>query len=290
MSNQSLRGLTIAVTRPRDQAAQLAQRIEQVGGTPLLFPLLDIAAVQDIKALHEQISRLGKVDLAIFISPNAVRYGIAAIRATGVLSHLPNQLLPPWRGKVGMGVEPCGIETSTTSLALPLQEGGELKIATVGQGSAKALRELGITNVIAPTERFDSEGLLALPELQNVAGWRVMIFRGDGGRELLGDTFKARGATVEYVTCYQRSKPHLDVQLLLKAKPDAISVSSSEALGYLWQTLDSNARAALRGTSLFVPHERIAVLAREQGWQHVHLTGSGDDGLVSALMAWSSEN
>jgi uroporphyrinogen-III synthase len=253
MSNQPLRGLTIAVTRPRDQAAQLAQRIEQAGGVPLLFPLLDIAAVQDTKALQEKISRLGHFNLAIFISPNAVQYGIAAIRAAGAT--------PP-----------------------------SLKIATVGQGSAKALRELGISNVIAPTEHFDSEGLLDLPELKNVAGWRVMIFRGDGGRELLGDTLKARGATVEYAACYQRSKSQLDMQALLKAKPDAISVTSTEALGYLWQTLDGNARSALRGTSLFVPHERIAGLAREQGWQHVHLTGSGDDGLLSALMAWSSEN
>jgi len=265
MSNQSLRGLTIAVTRPRDQAAQLAQRIEQAGGVPLLFPLLDIAAVQDTKALHEQISRLAQFNLIIFISPNAVSYGIVAIRAACKINRAPDPFLRHCRG------------------------GGELKVATVGQGSAKALRELGITNVIAPTERFDSEGLLALPELQNIAGWRVMIFRGDGGRELLGDTFKARGATVEYATCYQRSKAQLDVQSLLKAKPDAISVSSSEALENLWQTLDSNARATLCGTSLFVPHERIAKLAREQGWQYVHLTGSGDEGLVSGLTVWASD-
>lgn len=253
MSNQSLRGLTVAVTRPREQAAQLAQRIEQSGGIPLLFPLLDIAAVQDTGTLHEQVSRLGQFDLAIFISPNAVNYGIAAIRRWGKL--------PP-----------------------------ELKIATVGQGSAKALRELGITDIIAPTERFDSEGLLALPELQNVAGWNVMVFRGDDGRELLGDTLKAGGAKVEYAACYRRSKSRLDVRALLEAKPDAISVTSSEALGYLWESLDDSARAALRGTPLFVPHARIVALAHQQGWQHVRLTGSGDEGLISALLAWSSGN
>lgn len=251
MANQPLHGLTIVVTRPRDQAAQLAQTIEQAGGTPLLFPLLDITAVSDTKPLYEQISRLGQFNLAIFISPNAVRYGIAAIRTAGAV---PNSL----------------------------------KVAAVGQGSARALRESGITNVIAPAERFDSEGLLALPELQNVAGWRVMIFRGDGGRELLGDTLKARGATVEYATCYQRSKPNQDASVLLAAKPDAITVTSSEALGYLWQMLTDSDRAALRNTPLFAPHARIAGLAREQGWQHVHLTGSGDDGLISALIAWGS--
>ena len=245
-----LTGLKIVVTRPRDQAVQLAQRIEQAGGIPLLFPLLDIAAVQDTRIMHEQIARLAQFNLAIFISPNAVHYGMAAIRALGAL--------PP-----------------------------KLKIATVGQGSAKALRESGVANVIAPAERFDSEGLLALPELQDVAGWRVMIFRGDGGRELLGDTLRARGATVEYAACYQRSKPQHDASVLPDSAPDAITVTSSEALGYLWQMLDDSAQAILCGIPLFVPHQRIADLAHRQGWCKVMLTGSGDEGLLSALVAWA---
>jgi len=251
MANRPLRGLTIAVTRPRDQAVKLARRIEQAGGVPLLFPLLDISAVADTRILNEQISRLGEFDLAIFISPNAVQYGIAAIRSAG---------------------------------AIP----DTLKFATVGQGSVKALLDLGIASVIAPGERFDSEGLLALPELQNVAGWHMIIFRGDAGREFLGDTLKARGAMVEYAACYQRSKAPLNIKALLDVPPDAISVTSSEALGYLWQMLDGDARTILSGIPLFVPHARIAAMAREQGWQQVHLTGSGDDGLISALAEWNA--
>src|SRR5574340_743259 len=200
MAEHPLAGLRIAVTRPRDQAAPLARRIEQAGGIPLLFPLLDIESAADQAALREQVSRLAQFDLAIFISPNAVQYGMAAIRAAG---ELPKNL----------------------------------KIAAVGQGSAKALRELGIVGVIAPTERFDSEGLLALPELQAVAGRRVMIFRGDGGRELLGETLKARGAAVGYAACYRRSRPQQDIAALLDAAPDALTVTSSEALEYLWQML-----------------------------------------------------
>jgi len=262
--NLPLSGLKIAVTRPRDQAARLARRIEQAGGIPLLFPLLDIAPVQDQQALHKQISRLAQkeplaasfeerqFDLAIFISPNAVQYGMAAIRAAGEIP-------------------------------------ASLKIATVGQGSAKALREMGITNVIAPVERFDSEGLLALPELQDVAGWRVLILRGDGGRELLGDTLRARGATVEYAACYRRSKPQQDTAVLLDAAPDALTVTSSEALDYLWQMLGDAQREGLCGIPLFVPHKRIAELAQRQGWRQVRLTDAGDDGLLFALTAWGSE-
>ncbi len=272
MTNDTpLTGLKIAITRPRDQAVQLARRIEQAGGIPLLFPLLDIAAVQDTRVLSEQISRLGQFDLAIFISPNAVHYGMAAIRAAGVTLPASLSLNVGRASARHVGLKP------------------DLQIATVGQGSAKALRESGVTNVIVPTERFDSEGLLALPELQDVTGWRVMIFRGDGGRELLGDTLRARGATVEYAACYQRSKPQHDAGVLLASAPDAITVTSSEALGYLCQMLDDSAQAILCDTPLFVPHQRIADLAHRQGWRKVHLTGSGDEGLISALMAWAHQ-
>jgi len=255
--SQPLAGLKIAVTRPRDQAGLLARRIEQAGGIPLLFPLLDIAAVQDQRALHEQLSRLSRFDLAIFISPNAVRYGMEAIHAAG-------------------GVPAGGVPQN-------------LKVATVGQGSAKALRELGIDEVIAPTERFDSEGLLALPELRDVAGWRVLILRGDGGRELLGDTLRARGAAVEYAACYRRSRPLQDVAVLLESGPDALTVTSSEALGYFWQMLDDAQRKGICGQPLFVPHQRIAELAQRQGWRRVLLTDAGDDGLLSALVAWARQ-
>jgi len=246
----SLAGLKVLVTRPRDQAKNMAQRIQQAGGVPILFPLLEITAVADTRTLNEQLSRLTEFNLAIFISPNAVRYGIDAIRAAG------------------------GLPTV-------------LKIATVGQGSAKTLRAKGIENIIVPTERFDSEGLLALPELQDVSGQKVIIFRGDGGRPLLGDILQARGATVEYAACYQRSKPSLGVDELLKNAPDVINVTSSEALGYLWEMLGAEVQDKFCHIPLFVPHPRIAKLAQQQGWQQVVLTDSGDDGFLSGLSDYS---
>lgn len=253
MAEKPLAGLKIAVTRPRDQAAELVKRIERLGGMPLLFPLLEITPPADQDSLREQIARLQEADLAIFISPNAVSYGMAAIRAGGVL--------PP-----------------------------SLRIATVGQGSARALRDLGVDDVIVPVERSDSEALLALPEMQNVSGWRVAILRGDGGRELLGDTLKARGATVEYITCYRRSKSQFEAASLLAAEPDAITATSSEALGHLWDMLEQPAKTRLAATPLFVPHARIAGLAQQQGWRHIILAEPGDDGMMAALIAWANNN
>lgn len=251
MTDTPLAGLNIAVTRPREQAAQLRQRIEQLGGNAVLFPLLEISPPADTQSLRESLARLPGFDLAIFISPNAVRYGMEAIMAAGGL--------PP-----------------------------ELRIATVGQGSAQALRDAGVKNVIAPRDRFDSETLLALPQLHHVPGWKVAILRGDGGRELLGDTLKARGAQVEYITCYHRGKPRQDAGILLRSRLDAITLSSSEALNYLWEMLGAAGQKQIATVPLFVPHARIAAAAQQQGWQKIIRTAGGDDGIVSGLVAWST--
>jgi uroporphyrinogen-III synthase len=251
-SSLPLSGLSIVVTRPCEQAGQLSKLIEQSGGKAILFPLLEISPAADAQPLRALVARLHEFQLAIFISPNAVRYGMEALREGG-FSVLPTSL----------------------------------KIATVGQGSARALRDWGVNDVIVPQHGYDSEALLAVPELQNVQGWHVVIFRGDGGRELLGDTLKARGATVEYAACYQRSKPQQAVGPLLAAHPDAISVTSSEAIANLWDMLDEAGRTQLARVPLFVPHARIAAAAHQLGWREVVITAGGNDGLLSGLVAWA---
>lgn len=250
MASQPLAGLNILITRPREQAGELVQRIALAGGNPILFPLLEISPVSDSQQLKELVARLEEFHLAIFISPNAVRYGMQAIGGAA---------------------------------ALP----AHLKIATVGQGSAKALRELGLREIIAPSDRFDSEALLALPELQQVVDRRIVIFRGDGGRELLGDTLRARGATVEYAECYRRSRPQQSVAAL-QVPVDAVTITSSEALANLWEMLDPAMRERFAAIPLFSPHERITAAADQLGWRNVVPTASGDDGLVDALLAWAS--
>ena len=250
-----LAGLNIAVTRPRLQAEQLAQGIEQAGGKAIRFPLLEIEPLKDLQPLHAFIARLPEFELIIFISPNAVRYGMQAVQAAGVL---PPGVLPP-----------------------------RLKVASVGQGSARALREFGVSSIIAPQNKFDSEALLMLPELQQVNGWRVAIFRGDAGRELLGDTLTVRGAHVEYVACYQRSRPQHDGSALLTQAPHALIVSSSEALAYLWDMLDAAGKTHVSALPLFVAHPRIAQAAQKMGFSQVVTTTAGDDGVLTGLIAWA---
>jgi len=251
-----LAGKTIVVTRPRAQAGSLAAAIAEQGGRPLIFPLLEIAPAADPQPLAAAVARLTDYALAVFISPNAVDHALPAILARG-----------PW---------PAGL--------LP---------AAVGQGTVKELAAHGIAGCVAPRERFDSEALLALPELagEHVAGQRVAIFRGDGGRELLAETLRARGAEVDCITCYHRSGPATGVAPLLAAwragQLDALTVSSSEGLRYLVDLLDAEGRAHLQKTPVFVPHARIAENARALGLGNIILTDAADAGILAGLGAYN---
>ncbi len=251
-----LAGKIIAVTRPQAQAGPLAAAIAAQGGQLLIFPLLEIGPAADPQPLATAVARLADYSLAVFISPNAVAYALPAILARG-----------PW---------PAGLQP-----------------AAVGQGTVKALAAHGIAGCVAPRERFDSEALLDLPELAagQVAGKRVAIFRGDGGRELLAETLRARGAEVDCITCYCRSGPAGGVAPLLAAwragKLDALTVSSSEGLRYLVDLLDAEGRRYLQKTPVFVPHARIAENARALGLSNIILTDAADAGIVAGLRAYN---
>jgi len=251
MADRPLTGRNIAITRPAQQAQELAAMIREAGGVPILFPVLEIRDVEDLKPLIDIIARLSEFDLAVFISPNAVNKAMNLITAHGGL--------------------PPGI-----------------LCAAIGRGSVKELARFGVTDAMAPSRRFDSEALLELPQLQQMQGKRVVIFRGDGGRELLGDTLRARGAEVEYAECYRRGRPNLDAAPLLRAwarnELDAITVTSSDGLRNLYEMIGALARQWLRKTPVFVPHARIAEIARELGLTRVIVTEPADEGLVKGLM------
>lgn len=249
-----LAGRCIVVTRPAGQAGELAHGIAAAGGDALLFPLLSIAPIADPGAARALAADLAAFSLVIFISPNAVQYG------------LPH-LLPA-------GSWPAAVQA-----------------AAVGPGTARTLAAAGVAGCLLPSGRADSEALLALPQLaaDAVRGRRVLIVRGDGGRELLADTLRERGALVEAVAVYTRSGPPQPVAPLLArwqaGRLDAMVVSSSEGLRYLPPLLDAAGRRALAATPVFVPHPRIAETAAALGLNHLVVTGSGDEAILAALLA-----
>ena len=148
--------------------------------------------------------------------------------------------------------------------------------------------ELPAVFALAPAQRFDSEALLALDALQadRIAGKSVLLLRGNGGRELLADTLRARGACVECVTCYRRSAPadgSALVSLLCNSGLDAAIVTSSESLRNLLALLDTESCGRLFDLPVFVPHARIAEEAARLGLRRVVLTRPADAGLVAGL-------
>ena len=245
-----LTGINILVTRPAHQAGDLAARIRAAGGTPILFPVLEILDTEDQRPLLDLLARLDEFDLAIFISPNAVSKTMSLIRA--------KRTLPP-----------------------------KLKVAAVGQGTTRELRNFGVDEVIAPTRRFDSEALLDMDDLQQVEGKRVVVFRGDSGRELLGDELLKRGAVLEYAECYRRVKPSTNTASLLSAwannEMNAITITSSEGLRNLFDMVGESGQVWLKITPLFVSHERIVHAASKLGLTQVILTAAGDEGLLQGL-------
>lgn len=251
-----LAGRCVVVTRPRHQAAELVERLTAAGAEPLVHPLLEIEAAADAAPLDAAIARLADYRFAAFVSPNAVAFALPAIAASG-----------GWPA--------------------------DLQALAVGPGTVRALADHGVRNTIAPTERFDSEALLALPQLApgQVAGRRVAIFRGDGGRDLLADTLRVRGATVDCVTCYRRRGPANGCEPLFarwrQGRLDAVTVTSSEGLRHLIDALGATGMAYLRATPLFVPHARIAETAKSYGLLRVVTTPAGDDGVLVGLSAYN---
>lgn len=190
-------------------------------------------------------------DLMVFISPNAVRHGIELLAGTA-----PNTR----------------------------------HLAAVGETTARAMREAGLTPDLVPADRQDSEGLLALPELQRMEGLGVLIVRGEGGRPLLGDSLRARGAKVGYAEVYRRTRPTGDPIPLLKRWQDEVDIvtsTSSEVLANLVTMLGETGGELLRKTPLLVISERMASRAAELGFKRIIISAGAEDAAVlQALCDW----
>lgn len=253
----ALEGAGVLVTRPAAQADGLCNLIEAAGGVAHRFPVLEIGAPGEPENLRTAVGKLDTFDCAIFISANAVQ------RALDVL--LEEQ---PW---------PRGVH-----------------IAVIGRRSAQELEHYGLAADYCPATRFDSEGLLALPALQNVSGQRFVIFRGDGGREYLAETLRQRGASVDYVEAYSRLRPDSDVTPLLKqwrsGAIDIVVLNSAESLRNLWDMLGNEGRPLLKQTPVLVVSERMLPLMESLGLTAAPLIAANatDDSVMTALLDWRS--
>ena len=248
----------VVITRPRAQAEPLARRIAQAGRTAVVLPLLDIEPLADTAPLRAALARLDDYALVAFVSPNAIDFAFAHI-----------------------GQWPASVP-----------------IAVVGEGSRMALARHGVTpdrfTIHCPPDCADSEHLVASLDTGALAGRRVLIVRGESGRELLGDALRAAGAEVTAVAAYRRRVPALTDALAaqlraLLDRPNDWVVTSSEALRGLAALVRSLGSAAyvdkMQQQQFIVPHARIEQTARELGLPRVTLAGQGDEGIFAALQS-----
>jgi uroporphyrinogen-III synthase len=250
----------VVITRPRAQADELARAVAALGRTPVVLPLLEISPLDDQSALAATLARLADYALVAFVSPNAIDAAFEHVRR--------------WPAQV--------------------------TLAVLGEGSRAALARHGVSaagaTIVSPPDpaHSDSEHLLATLDLPAFAGRRVLIVRGENGRELMAEAFRAAGALVETVAAYRRGVPALTPELAatlrsLLAQPNDWIITSSEALRGLLdllQQLDPDqAVAQMQHQHLIVPHARIAETARALGLARITLTGSGDERLLAALQS-----
>jgi uroporphyrinogen-III synthase len=249
-----LRDTGVVITRPVHQGEALKSRLETKGASVLHFPTIEILPATRGAELESCFQRLESYHYAIFISPNAVDYAADFVDFGG---------LPP-----------------------------KLKLAAIGPGTARALEAHGRKPDMLPRDGASSEALLKLKALNAVDKKRVLIVRGQGGRELLAETLEERGAEVDYAEVYRRAVPRIDHSELggwfRQGKVDVIAVTSREALLNLDRMLSPALTPYLRAAQLLVSSARVIKLAGALGVRRrpVVAADASDRALVHALVNW----
>jgi uroporphyrinogen-III synthase len=226
-------GWRLLLTRPADESAALSDLLAGQGIFSSSLPLLDIVPIPASDTMRDVIQALGRYCAVIVVSKPAARIGIELLDRFG--SQAPGA-----------------------------------KWFSVGAATAQILEDHG-QDVSFPAQGDDSEALLELAALREAIARpdpRVLILRGEGGRELLAERLRELGASVEYLELYRRDLPQYPPAALparIEAERlNALVVSSGQGFEHLHQ-LAGDAWPQLARLALFVPSPRVAELARAAG-------------------------
>ncbi len=233
---------TILITRPDGRETHLRRIIEQAGGSVIHYPVFNInqPSAQEIKQLNHLREQLHGFDMAIFISPTAVEQ-----------SQLYFPVLPE-----------------------------HLTIVSIGSKTTQTLHQQNI-QVDLEAPEHNTESLLQTAEFQKIEiqAQRILIFRGTGGRALLGDSLVNRGAQVRYVETYRREIPlHPPLTEQQLKTLNAITISSNEGLDNLLTLMEDP--GLLIDIPLVVPGQRAATLARQYGFKTIITAKNATDEAV----------
>lgn len=251
MSGQAgeLAACRVLVTRPSHQAADFIQLLKSRGADVLAFPTLKIEAIKN--SAFDEV-KLDSTDAVIFTSANAVRISEAWIKAN---------------------------QKQLATL--------ELGMAAVGKATANALQHYGVKVNMMPESGFNSEALLAMDvySAQKIRGRQVLLIKGEGGRGLLEQELVSRGAGVNSMDVYRRTRPGKEANEMCRELSEnwtardisAITVTSNESLQNLYDMLKAPGQVQMLEVPLIVPSERCLALAHSLGFKLVYNAASAHD-------------
>lgn len=245
-------GWRLLLTRPREDSAALAATLAEVGVFSSSLPLLEIQALPVSDSQRAILLELDRYCALIVVSKPAAHLGLGLLRA-----YWPQPPAQSW--------------------------------FSVGAGTGQILADAGL-QVFYPQTGDDSEALLELPQLREAIRRpesRVLIVRGEGGRELLSERLRDLGASVDYLELYRRCLPHYAKDALLERiqgeRLNGLVVSSGQGFSHL-QQLAGAAWSQLAKMPLFVPSPRVAEMARTAGAEKVvDCRGASAAALLTAL-------
>ena len=258
-----LRGQRFLVTRPEGQGGPLLDGIRALGGEAEQIPFLGIAPVRGLEPLQHVADQLTTYRACLFVSANAIQ---------------------------------CAWSTLTRASAGAWPQ--DIVTAVVGPGSAKALRAHGVSQIIVPPSRFDSEGLLEEPFFAEAAcrGQAFAMIRGEGGRNFLAQSLRARGARVDEVAVYRREL-HPDAMRKVEAwvnqtrpdhPPGMLLISSSESIQRVMAEATPALAVILKRCPVLVPHPKIAEAVCQLGFERVAVSEGGDAGMLAYLQTYNA--
>lgn len=246
MSPEKLNGLTVLITRPRDQSVQLARLITEYGGKSVIFPTIEILPIEPSCGWDSVFKKINVADIVVFTSANAVQ----------------------------------------EILSKKMGSNSQCKFAAIGMATQSAMLKYGIRCDWLPMKDYRSEGLLELPVFRTLENKKIIIMAGEGGRDYLRDVLEERGAEVEKIAVYRRICPSGDRNILniffTEHGYKVIVSTSVESLNNLISL--SEGFADLQRTPLLVISNRIALAAKEKGFETIIVAENvSDEAILKTL-------
>lgn len=260
--------MRVWVTRPEAQAEKTAQKLRYLGATPWVQPVMNIMPLkqaQHVQAIQRSMASLSHYHAVIFISQNAVNFAAPWIKKSWPMwpSHLR-------AFAIGSATEKAMVE------ALGLAHGEKTSFAD----NSCDFNE---------NHAMNSEALLQLPWMQDVAQRKILIFRGQGGRNQLKESLESRGASVDYCELYCRvANPKAEEALRAMTtdeRPcDTLLAYSGESAEYLAQAICNTGWNEVLACPLIVPGQRVAQVAQSVGFTSIHTAdNASDDAMLACL-------